>query len=148
MKILTESGYSFITTAEREIVRDVKVKLYYTALDNVTELFIAESSDKEKTCGLPNGNTIIVGAERFRCPEVWFQQFSAHPCGALLRVQRTPFLRGPPMVARICGLTPFHSANVQEIHLLLSSVCVVIKWDEHLSSKNEPRLMSFVLRQS
>merc|ERR1712182_76645 len=33
----------------------------------------AESSEKEKTYELPDGNVITVGNERFRCPEVLFQ---------------------------------------------------------------------------
>jgi actin, other eukaryote len=74
LSILTERGLHLTTSAEREIVRDIKEKLTYVSLDYEKEL---KESTKSSSCEakyeMPDGSEIVIGSERFRCPEVLFQ---------------------------------------------------------------------------
>lgn len=75
-KILMERGYNFISSGEREIVRDIKEQLCYVALDFDEEMKKSKASGEiERNYQLPDKTQITIGDERFRCPEVLF-----NPC--------------------------------------------------------------------
>ncbi|MES1918939.1 actin [Bonamia ostreae] len=72
MKVLTESGHEFTTSAEKEIVRDIKEKLCYVS-QNYEEELAKKGSDLEKEYELPDGQIIMIRQERFKAPECLFQ---------------------------------------------------------------------------
>lgn len=84
-KIICERGYSFTTTAETEIVREIKEDLTYIALDFEKEMKAGEQTPfQEKPFELPDGKVIIIGSERFRCPEVLFKpSMIGSECGGI-----------------------------------------------------------------
>ncbi|MHA1270951.1 MAG: actin, cytoplasmic 2 [Candidatus Helarchaeota archaeon] len=73
VRLLLQKGYSLVNSAEKEIVRDIKEKLCYFALDHEKELRYANKvGGLEKSYMLPDGNTLVIDVERFLAPEVFF----------------------------------------------------------------------------
>ncbi|OMJ90252.1 hypothetical protein SteCoe_7456 [Stentor coeruleus] len=72
-KMLIEKKYSFRNTYEKEIVRDIKEKICYLALDYNEEIEKNKNRDIRKEYKLPDGEIISIGNERFRGPECIFQ---------------------------------------------------------------------------
>ena len=83
VKLLMESGHTFRTSAEKEIVRSIKEQLGYVALDFEEELTRSAKCTDEEEFELPDGSVIRVGNARFRCAEALF-----HP--SHLGMEETP----------------------------------------------------------
>ncbi|TFF97580.1 MAG: actin, cytoplasmic 2 [Promethearchaeota archaeon] len=72
-RLLRQDGFSFTTSAEKEIVRDIKEKLCYVALDTEKEMRLSKRvAGMKKAYMLPDGETINIGVERFLAPECFF----------------------------------------------------------------------------
>jgi hypothetical protein len=104
IELLVTKGYSFTTTAEREIVRDILEKHAYVARDFEAEL----AAPKEVNYELPDGQAIALSSELFRAPEILFQSSEDLPslCDAVVKSLQTLDSQACPLVARniiLCG---------------------------------------------
>ena len=66
-KLLSKSGYHLTTSAERDLVTDIKEKFCYVSLNYESE------SASPKSYTLPDDSQLTVTSERFRCPEALFK---------------------------------------------------------------------------
>jgi actin len=72
--LMVDRNIMFTTSAEREMLRDMKKKLSYVALDFEAELHKAATmTDCTAMYTLPDGNELPIRSERFRCAELLFR---------------------------------------------------------------------------
>ena len=71
IKLLMLRGYSFNSTADYELVREIKEDLCYVSINLKKERAMAKDTTVvDKEYKLPDGQTIIVGRERFEAAEI------------------------------------------------------------------------------
>lgn len=66
MKLLQEQGVCMRTTAEMEIVREIKEKCCCVALNYEAELNGGGASSRELHYTMPDGQVVTLATERFR----------------------------------------------------------------------------------
>ncbi|KAM8831962.1 uncharacterized protein AB9W97_003308 [Spinachia spinachia] len=72
-KLLQEQGVSMRTTAEMEIVREMKESCCCVAVDYEAELRRGADPCRETPYTMPDGQVVTLGTERFRAPEILFK---------------------------------------------------------------------------
>ena len=71
IKLLMHRGYSFNSSADFELVREIKEDLCYVSINVKKERAMAKDTTVlDKEYKLPDGTTIIIGRERFEAPEI------------------------------------------------------------------------------
>jgi len=76
MTLLMEHGHSFTTSAEREIVRDIKETLCFVSQNFEKDVAVGESSaELERLYTKPDGYQVVVSTERFKAPELLFKPY-------------------------------------------------------------------------
>ncbi|KAK2068521.1 hypothetical protein P8C59_003155 [Phyllachora maydis] len=74
--LLRKTGFAFHTSAEKEIVRNIKETVAYVAADPRKEEkeWLSAKMDQSRVAEylLPDGNKMKIGPERFRAPEILF----------------------------------------------------------------------------
>lgn len=83
MELLAKKGYKLSTSSHREVVREIKEKHCYVAMDFDFEMFEAEQKDQQTEYTLPDGRKISLSTERFLCPEILFKPslIGSEECG-------------------------------------------------------------------
>eukprot|EP00927_Polykrikos_kofoidii_P006856 TRINITY_DN12785_c0_g1_i2.p1 TRINITY_DN12785_c0_g1~~TRINITY_DN12785_c0_g1_i2.p1 ORF type:complete len:379 (-),score=65.13 TRINITY_DN12785_c0_g1_i2:214-1350(-) len=75
MKLMSETGVTFSSSSEKDIVRDIKEKCCYVAKDffEETETAASDPSSCQMIYEMPDGQKITLGSERFRATEALFK---------------------------------------------------------------------------
>lgn len=74
--LLTDIGYNFTTSAEQQVVREMKEKMCYVADDYEIECKNSEidnNNNVSKNYEMPDGQSITLGKERFLVSEALFK---------------------------------------------------------------------------